>query len=274
MGEDMTTWFAGDVIANGIKIHCHRTGGDKPAVVMVHGTADNGACWVRVARALAQDYDVIAYDRRGHGLSDAPASGYSFEDQAPDLAGLISALDLARPRVIGHSGGAAIAAAAAAKYPDLLACVVLGDPPWVRSREDWEAMCSRLRPWFLGLRSRARGQWIARLRESHPDRPEEEVVLWVDSKLQVHPNVVQEFEQAELPWRDTVRQITCPILLVTGDGIITPQVAQEAADLWREGSVVRFDGAGHDVHRDRYDRYIEVVKAFLEEVDAREAAAH
>ena len=68
----MPSWFAGDVVGNDIRIHYHRTGGDKPAVVITHGTTDHVASWMRAAGALAEDYDVVVYDRRGHGLSEAP----------------------------------------------------------------------------------------------------------------------------------------------------------------------------------------------------------
>ena len=88
----MPEWFSGDVVANGLNIHYARTGGDKPALVLSHGATDSGLCWTRVARALEADYDVIMPDARGHGLSDAPPSGYASRDRAADLASLIDAL--------------------------------------------------------------------------------------------------------------------------------------------------------------------------------------
>lgn len=135
----MANWSTGDIVVNGIKFHYQRTGGDKPALVILHGVTDNGKSWQRVARALAQDYDVITYDRRGHGLSDAPQSGYSFEDHAVDLAGLIAALNLEHPRVIGHSGGAAAAAIFAANHPHLPSCLIVEDPPWGNGWGSWDA---------------------------------------------------------------------------------------------------------------------------------------
>src|SRR5215472_4808053 len=101
----MTEWSSGDVSANGIRIHYHRTGGDKPPLVLNHGATDNGLCWTRLARALEADYDLIMPDARGHGLSEAPASGYGTQERAADLAGLIEALRLDRPAVGGHSMG-------------------------------------------------------------------------------------------------------------------------------------------------------------------------
>src|SRR5262245_60062606 len=76
----MNQWSSQDVTANGITIHYYRTGnGDKPALVLSHGASDSGLCWTRLTRALEADYDVIMPDARGHGLSDAPATGYANE---------------------------------------------------------------------------------------------------------------------------------------------------------------------------------------------------
>ena len=94
------------VNANGIKIHYHRTGGDKPKIVFAHGFSDNGMCWITLVPALREDYDLIMYDARGHGLSDAPETGYSKDDRVADLVGLIHALGLEKPILMGHSMGA------------------------------------------------------------------------------------------------------------------------------------------------------------------------
>jgi pimeloyl-ACP methyl ester carboxylesterase len=65
-------------------------------------------------------------------------------------------------------------------------------------------------------------------------------------------------------------QITCPILLITGDpakGVITPEDAQQMASLWREGRVVQIEGAGHMVHNGAHcEPFVEAVRAFLAEI--------
>src|SRR5258708_21650892 len=70
-------WFEGKVLANGIHHHYYRTGGEKPALVLLHGVMMNGLSWMRVAKALEQDYDVIMADARGHGRCDGSPSGVS-----------------------------------------------------------------------------------------------------------------------------------------------------------------------------------------------------
>jgi N-formylmaleamate deformylase len=126
----MPNWFSDAVISNGIQIHYVRTGGDKPALVLAHGFSDNGLCWTPVALALEGDYDVIMPDARGHGLSDAPETGYDTVDQVADLVGFIRALELERAGLMGHSMGANTVAFTAATHPDLVSYAILEDPPW------------------------------------------------------------------------------------------------------------------------------------------------
>jgi N-formylmaleamate deformylase len=265
----MSEWYEGDVIANGVRLHYHRTGGGHPPLVIAHGVTDMGIGYSRVARALEQDYDVIMYDRRGHGLSEKPGTGYTFQDHAADLAALIAALGLERPRGLGHSGGAAAATLAAASHPDLMACLILEDPPWGTGWGQWEPLTAGMRQWFLSLVGQTREQFVARFREENPDWPDEEVAFHAETKVQVSPNVVQTFDQPEPSWREALPRIACPILLITGDpakGVVTPDDAQEMAGLWREGKVVQIDGAGHMIHYDRFEPFVEAVKAFLAEI--------
>ena len=87
-------WTSGYIKTDRIQLHYHRTGGDKPIIVLAHGLTDSGLCWTRLARALEADYDLIMVDARGHGLSAVPKTGYSTDDHAADLADLVQALDL------------------------------------------------------------------------------------------------------------------------------------------------------------------------------------
>lgn len=274
----MPEWFSGDVVANGIKIHYTRTGGDKPPVVLSHGFTDNGLCWTRIAQVLEKDYDVIMYDARGHGFSDAPEAGYSAEDHAADLAGLIRALDLERPRpmLIGHSMGAITAAATAANYPELVRCAVLEDPPWradilALSAEERMAAAAEWRAGVVELKSKTREEIMAFCRTQNPTWAEVECGPWADSKLQLHLIVFEASHAPRTPWQDIARQITCPVLLITGDpemgAIVPPEIAQEAAGLWRSGEIAHISGAGHNIRREQFDRYVEAVTAFLGEVE-------
>lgn len=111
----MTNWIREICEANGINIHYMRTGGYKPPLVLLHGLTGSGACWTPLARTLESDYDVIMPDARGHGKSSAPLHGYLYRDHASDVIGLIEALELAAPVLLGHSMGGMTAAVVASQ---------------------------------------------------------------------------------------------------------------------------------------------------------------
>jgi len=239
-----------------VSLHYHRTGGDKPPVVLLHGYTDNGLCWTQVAKSLEEDYDVIMFDARGHGLSDGPRNGFSMELMADDAAGVIQALQLGKPRLVGHSMGAAVAAQVAATYPDLVRSVVLEDPHWQdRQRE---------------LKAKTREERIATLRKEHPQWNEDVLAPMADAKVQFNPAVLDFGLRFNPPWREVVPLISCPMLLITGDpklgGAVAPEDVEEMEKVWQRGRVVRIDEVGHMIHFDQYDPFITTVKMFFKEV--------
>ncbi len=75
-------------------------------VVLIHGWPLTSASWEYQARVLADNgYRVIAYDRRGFGRSDWPATGYDYNTLASDLNDLLTGLDLTEATLVGFSMG-------------------------------------------------------------------------------------------------------------------------------------------------------------------------
>jgi N-formylmaleamate deformylase len=269
----MSDWFSGDVVAHGIKIHYYRTGGDKPVVVLAHGATDNGWCWTRLTRALEADYDVIMPDARGHGLSDAPETGYSSVDHAADLAGLIQALGLERPAVGGHSMGAATTLQLVGSHPAIARCAILEDPPiWVGStrpaRPGTSDPRSAIRRQVTEAKSAGRAAAMALGRAAFPLWSEEEFGVWADAKQHVSDYFLD--RPGGVPgegWQELLPRVTCPILLVTSDpergGIVTPEAAQEAQKLQPALQVVRLRGAGHNIRREQFEPFVATVREFL-----------
>lgn len=263
-------WESGFVEANGIVLHYHRTGGEKPPVVLAHGFTDNGLCWTRLARALEGEYDLVMFDARGHGLSDAPESGYGPQAHAADLAGLVDALGLERPALIGHSMGAGNVALAVVTHPDLARCAVLEDPPWraTYDREETAAMLEEWRANIVAQKSWTQEAIIAAGRAENPTWTEVEWEPWAASKQQLDPAV---FDWVDLhsspPWQEVVRGIACPTLMITADpalgAIVTPDVAREAAELNERLQFAHIAGAGHNIRRERFEAYVEAVREFL-----------
>jgi pimeloyl-ACP methyl ester carboxylesterase len=116
------------VPGDGVRLHARDWGGSGPALVLLHGLASNARIWDGVASRLAgAGRRVVALDQRGHGASDQPASGYDFATLGRDLDAALTALELERPLLAGHSWGANVALQFAAERPGRLAGLALVD---------------------------------------------------------------------------------------------------------------------------------------------------
>jgi pimeloyl-ACP methyl ester carboxylesterase len=270
----MTAWTSGDVVANGLRIHYYRTGGNKPPLVLSHGATDSGLCWTRLARALESDYDVIMPDARGHGLSEEPRDGYSSDARAADLAEFVQALGLEKPAVGGHSMGAQTTFYLLANYPGLVRCAILEDPVFrprgeQPSEADRQARSEQMRKAMEENRAIGRDQIIAKGRAQHPAWSEEEFGPWADAKLNVKPSFSLVRSPERLFWWSELPKQATPTLLVTADpdkgAIVPPEVAQEAARLQPNLKVVRLSGAGHNIRREQFEGFLQAVRAFLAE---------
>jgi pimeloyl-ACP methyl ester carboxylesterase len=112
------------------KVRLHAViGGDGPPLLLIHGWPGSWYYWRLVMPALARDFEVIAVDQRGIGLSDKPEDGYDTGTLAGDLVGLMDALGHERFAVVGVDTGLLIGYALAADYPDRVARVALGEAP-------------------------------------------------------------------------------------------------------------------------------------------------
>jgi pimeloyl-ACP methyl ester carboxylesterase len=104
-------------LPNGVRLHYQRIG-EGPDLVMVHGLTGNLAVWhLHMLPVLAEHFNVLTYDLRGHGLSDTPPTGYSADAMAEDLLQLLDVLEIERPWIAGHSYGADIALYFALLHP-------------------------------------------------------------------------------------------------------------------------------------------------------------
>ncbi len=116
------------VTVNDLRLHYLEWAGRGTPVVMVHGLASVCHMFDLVAPWLTSLGRVVALDQRGHGESDKPDSGYDFASIVGDLAGFLSAVELAEPCVLaGHSWGGSVALDFAATHPDRVKGLVLID---------------------------------------------------------------------------------------------------------------------------------------------------
>ena len=94
----------------GLRLHVREWGKpDGPPILFIHGWSQNHLCWVKqYESALADEFRLVAFDLRGHGMSEAPLEPEHYTDGklwADDLAAIIDELRLDRPVLVGWSYG-------------------------------------------------------------------------------------------------------------------------------------------------------------------------
>jgi pimeloyl-ACP methyl ester carboxylesterase len=111
-----------------LRLHA-ATGGQGPPLLLVHGWPQTWYQWRLVMPALARDFQVVAVDQRGIGLSDKPEDGYDTATLAGDLVALMDALGHQRFALVGFDTGLLISYALAADHPDRVDRLVVGEAP-------------------------------------------------------------------------------------------------------------------------------------------------
>jgi pimeloyl-ACP methyl ester carboxylesterase len=104
-------------------------GGVGPPLLLIHGWPGSWYYWRLVMPALARDFEVVAVDQRGIGLSDKPEDGYDSRTLANDLVALMDALGHQRFAAVGVDTGMLIGYALAADHPERVERVALGEAP-------------------------------------------------------------------------------------------------------------------------------------------------
>ena len=267
---------------HGNRIYVERQGHGEP-VVLVHGFGASSYSWRKVLPDLARDYDVVAVDLFGFGLTDRPAEreAYTREGQIRMLLGLLDALGFERAHFIGHSYGGALTMTLVAQHPERVRSMVLVDsaePDYPLNRRRWLA---RIRPliwmYVTGRALRHEKMEKAFRRAYHDDAlvTDEVVEAYLD-RLRVKGSV-KAYRKLTRPRpsapRGTVRyeELAVPALVVWGaeDRLVTVETAAHNAALLPDHRFVSIEGAGHSPMEERPEEFLAHVTEFLDEVSRR-----
>ncbi|MFC7209616.1 alpha/beta fold hydrolase [Natronoarchaeum sp. GCM10025321] len=255
-------WTTGTVSTNGIELQYYRTGSGEP-IVIAHGMYDNGRRWVPLGSALADDYEVITYDARGHGRSGAPDTGYDMGSRVADLVGLVDELNLADPVLLGHSMGAATVAWTAANSHRPRG-VVLADP--ARFHESPDISMADAREMTRERLREAKARSIEERIEDYDDAVHgmDHVRRLAAATDECSPHIAK-LAQEHTPVKDAFDEITCPTLVLRRDADVADRATDlDAADRLRDGRLVHIPNAGHYVFRDEYDAASAELRVFLQ----------
>jgi len=115
---------------NGVELH-YETVGTGPRMVLTHGSWTDGSGWAPVVSALAERYEVVPWDRRGHSRSGSGAVPGSRAEDAADLVALIEHLGGGPVHLAGNSYGGIVTLTLVSTRPELVASAAVHEPPVV-----------------------------------------------------------------------------------------------------------------------------------------------
>lgn len=255
---------------------------DGELVVLQHGRGGDATTWDAVAAHIVgsgRSRRVIAPDLRGHGASDwGPPERYTVDVLAEDLAAWITGQG-SSCALVGHSYGAAVALATAARHPELVSSLLLedGGPAGRVLMERWGRAGSRPMP---ATRFASTAEAEAELERLYPG---DTTPANRDQRLAsfFRPDT----DDGGLVWRcdmpgmaaaprdelllegswDLLDRIRCPLTLVVAgrDSMLDPDVGPRVLARLPDARVTVVDGAGHRIHSDRPAEYLRLIDDFL-----------
>lgn len=254
------------------KLYYEEAGKGRP-VVMIHGGLLNASMWDDQFEVFARDYRVIRYDARGHGRSASEPDTFSHHE---DLRGLIEALKLDKPIVMGLSMGGYVAIDFALEYPGVASALVLVAPGLsgyefsseefidfskrigeAAQSEDIDAIVEAFQTaWTDGPR-RAPEEMDPAMREKVRAMVKENVERWDDRSAEYRP----------LPLAiERLDSLSVPVLALVGDldmpGIleIVGLIESEVPD----AQTVMIPGVAHMINMEKPEEFNRTVLQFLE----------
>ena len=253
----------------GLRLHVREWGNrDGTPIVLIHGWSQNHLCWSKqVESPLAGEFRLVAYDLRGHGMSEAPLDAEHYGDGrlwADDVAAILDALSIDRAVLVGWSYGVFVIADYVRAYgQDRIAAIGLVEAA-VKLGE--AAFGTLIGPGFLdhfvGATSDDLPTSIQTMRSfvrtclvkpvSGDDL--ETAVAW---NVVVPARVRANLAARELDCDDVLRALDVPVLVTQGreDSVVLPATAEHVRAVCATAEVSWYDGVGHAPHLEEPERF-------------------
>jgi pimeloyl-ACP methyl ester carboxylesterase len=238
--------------------------GSGPPVVFTHAWGLRSDQWDYQIPALADaGLRCVLYDRRGHGRSDRPASGYDFDTLADDLAAVIDHFDLRDITLIGHSLGSRELVRYLTRHGDdritRMVLVAPTTPQLRRSAENpdgWDpamldanyaAVAANVPQWCASFE--AAGPYFGSSPGSSPGLVDWTIRMIVDTPLRVLLKTLQ--LNTNVNMAGELQKIQVPTLVLHGDQDASAPIqltGRKTADLLSDAALRVYPGAGHGLY--------------------------
>ena len=253
----------------GLRLHVREWGkADGPPILFIHGWSQNHLCWAKqYESALADEFRLVAYDLRGHGMSEAPLEPEHYTDGqlwADDVAAIIDQLRLDRPVLVGWSYGAFVICDYVRAYgQDRIAAINFVEGA-VKLGE--AAFGTLIGPGFLDHFADATADDLptnigamrafvrACLAKPLPADDLETALCW---NIVVPARIRANLAAREIDDDDVLRALEVPLLVTHGraDTVVLPAMAEHVLATCPTAEASWYDGVGHVPHLEEPERF-------------------
>ena len=254
-----------------MKIAWDRRGNGAP-LLLIHGLGYARWGWEPVLPELAEQFDVILFDNRGIGESDAPPGPYTVAEMAADAVQVLDEAGVARAHVVGTSLGGMIAQELALAHPErvdrlVLACTTPGGQkahPMPQVTVALMAEAATLEP-AVALRRFVENALAPATVEAHPEIVEQIMAHRLATAQQPAAWAAQASAGATFDAYDRLGALAAPTLVQHGDEdvVVDPRNADLLVELLPDARLERVPG-GHLFFWEAPEQFVASVAAFLE----------
>lgn len=256
---------------DGTRLAYEDYGQGRPIVFVASSMLCSDMWEYQIPHFVERGYRCIALDRRGHGRSDRPSSGYDLDTGADDLAVLIEHLDLREVTLVGHSMGGAEVVRYLARHGDArIARIALVSAmlPFIRQTDDNpEGVPGAFLDASLAALDADRPKWLARQAQAFfathlgNDVSPAQIDFTLRQCLATSPWAVRQCQRNVLDFdhRATLPEIGVPAMIVHGAADLSAPVevtGRRTAKLIPGAVYHEYPTAGHGLfvsHRDRFN---------------------
>ena len=245
--------------------------GEEKPLVFIPGYGANHTAWRYVYPAFTDRYQVVIFDNPASGRTQDQGGPLTTASMADGVAGLIDALGLRNPHVVGHSMGGSIAQLLAIKYPDKIDRLILVNScsRWnsrvlmamqglidaIKCGASLDCQLEISMPWLCGTKVLADPDRTAALRDMILDNPTPPSLKELERQYQV----LLEFDSSDL-----LDKIKAPTLVVISDDDILaiPAESEELAEKIADARIARLPG-GHVSEYEEPEKLGAAIQSFL-----------
>lgn len=238
---------------------------DKPALMLSNSLGADLHMWDAQAEALARDYRLIRYDRRGHGASAVTPGPYTMEQLGHDALGILDALGIAQVNWCGLSMGGMVGMWLGAKAPERIARLILSNTSsYYADKAVWNTRMQAVRE--KGLELIADGLmalWFSQnFRAREPDAVARMRAALVATPLEGYLGCCAAVR--DMDHRALLKDIAAPTLVIAGrHDMATTVVNAEFIRGEIPGATLTVLDAAHIANVEQPDAYLQAVRRFM-----------